>query len=146
MEQYIFVCIGTNRLIADSLGPRIGEKLEKYFKNYQKVKVFGTMKSPIHYKNAPFLLTKLSKKEQKQIILIDSALAENEEIGNTYISSGGVEIGKAYGKGFYFPAFMNIKTVIGNKRKFYNWNIKQIDLLAESIAKQVKEVVCQAIM
>ena len=45
-----------------------------------------------------------------------------------------MKIGNAYGKGFYFPATMNIKTVVASKNYIPNWTIKQIDSLAENVA------------
>ena len=70
MENYVFVCIGTNKLIADSLGPRVGEKLERYFKENPMVQVLGTMKNPVHFKNANIVLKKLEDTKKKNIIFI----------------------------------------------------------------------------
>ena len=36
---------------------------------------------------------------------------------------------------------MNIKTVIGNEHSFLQWNVKQIDLLAEKVANKITQVV-----
>ena len=54
---------------------------------------------------------------------------------------GGIQLGKAFGKSFYFPAYMNIKTVIGNKNSFLQWDTQQIDLLAEKVANKITQVV-----
>lgn len=130
MEKYIFVCIGTNRLIEDSFGPRVGEILEKNFSKYANIQVLGTMKTPIHLYNAPIFWDYL-KKVKNNIILIDSALGRPEEIGKTYISCGGIELGKAFGKAFYFPASLNIKTVVGDGN---SKNLRLIHQLAQNIA------------
>ena len=137
MEKYIFVCIGTNKLLADSLGPRIGEKLEYNLKKYSNIKVYGTMKSPVHLKNAEVLSRKLGDINNKQIILIDSAFGKEEHIGKSFVNLGGIKIGNAYGSGFYFPANLNIKTVIGTKNYLPNWNIKEINELAENVVANV---------
>ena len=137
MEEYIFICIGTNKLIADSLGPRVGKKLQKKLYYFTKVKVLGTMENPIHLKNAKETLKQLYPYYQKQMIVIDSAIGKNEKIGNTYYNFGGVEIGKAFGKGLYFPAHFNIKTIIGNQNHMPNWTKKQIDSLAEKVATEI---------
>lgn len=141
MVEYVFVCIGTNKLIADSFGPRVGEKLQIALEGYPKIQVFGTMKEPVHLKNAKNVLARLN--ENKPIILVDSAFGNKEEIGATYMNTGGVEIGKAYGKSFYFPAHINIKTVIANQISMPNWNIRQIDLLAQKVASQITNVMCK---
>ncbi len=137
MQEYIFVCIGTNKLLVDSFGPRVGEKLEYNFRKYSNIKVYGTMNLPVHLKNAPILSNYLNKFNNKQIILIDSALGKKEHIGKSFVNLGGIKIGNAYGSGFYFPASINIKTVIGTKNYLPNWNVNQIDNLAENVVNSV---------
>lgn len=136
MEQYVFVCIGSNKIISDSFGPRVGEKLKSKFYENSNIKVFGTMEKPIHFLNAKCVLEQLKEIEEK-IILIDSAISKSEEIGATYIGTGGIEIGKAYGKSFYFPAYLNIKTVVANKAKVQALSINEIDLLAQKLTEQI---------
>ena len=120
MEKYIFTCIGTNKIIQDSFGPKVGDILQKQFKDNSNIKIFGTMKKPIHFKNAEKMINELKNYKNYTIVLIDSAYAEKLKIGNTYVSPGGIEIGKAFGKNFYFPADFNIKTIVENK--LFNFN------------------------
>lgn len=141
MENYVFVCIGTNKLIADSLGPRVGEKLERYFKENPMVQVLGTMKNPVHFKNANIVLKKLEETKKKNIILVDSALAFEAPIGDTYIGRGGIELGKAYGKSFYFPGILNFKTVIENRKEKVDWKVEQMELLAQRVSRKIENVV-----
>lgn len=136
MERYIFVCIGTNQLIEDSFGPRVGDILQKNFCDNSNIKVLGTMDDPIHFQNAPIFLDYL-KQEKSSLILIDSALGEEEKIGSTYINIGGIEIGKAFGKSFYFPANLNIKTIVGTKKCSGLYEIKRIDYLAKKLATKI---------
>lgn len=141
MTDYLFVCIGTNKIISDSFGPRVGEKLKVKLYQYPTIQIFGTMENPIHFQNAKTFLEQLNLKKQEKIIIIDSALGKEKNIGNSYVNLGGIELGKAFGKSFYFPAYMNIKTVIGNENNFLQWNVQQIDLLAEKVANRITQVV-----
>lgn len=136
MENYVFVCIGTNKLIYDSFGPRVGEFLIKNFPKDSKAKIFGTMQNPVHFKNATRFLKQLKKMKSSKIILIDSALGKKETIGNTYVNFGGVEIGKAFGKSFYFPAHLNIKTVVS-----YQDTIDEINQLAQEVAYKITQTI-----
>lgn len=70
--DYTFVCIGTNRIISDSFGPRVGKKLKQVFYKNENINVYGTMENPIHLKNVEYFLKKIENKNQ--IILIDSAI------------------------------------------------------------------------
>ena len=137
VKEYIFVCIGTNKILTDSFGPRVGEKLENKLKKYSNIKIYGTMKFPIHLKNAPILCQHLKKYSKNKIILIDSAFGRQEHIGKSFVTLGGTKIGNAYGNGFYFPASLNIKTVIGTKSYLPSWNIEKIDILAEKVADHI---------
>lgn len=144
MEEYIFVCVGTDKLVEDSFGPRVGDLLKINFIRCPNIKVLGTMKTPIHFLNAPIFLDYLDSKKSK-VILIDSALGKREEIGNTYMNLGGAEIGKAFGKSFYFPANWNIKTVVGinkdiNSKHESEKNLQRIKKLAQKVAMQVTSI------
>lgn len=144
MENYVFVCIGTNKLIEDSFGPRVGDILKYNFRKSSNIQVFGTMKYPIHFQNAPIFLNYI-KNKQSNVILIDSAIGEVDKIGNTYISSGGIEIGKAFGKSFYFPARLNIKTIVGTSQNEKLYGIDYISQLAQKLAIQITQTIYEII-
>lgn len=133
--DYTFVCIGTNRIISDSFGPRVGKKLKQVFYKNENINVYGTMENPIHLKNVEYFLKKIENKNQ--IILIDSAIGRKEDIGNTYVNRGGMEIGKAFNHSIYIPANINIKTVIGAKEYMPNYSIYQIEQIANNVAYKI---------
>ena len=65
----MFICIGTNKLISDSLGPKVGDILTDNFEKNNKVEVLGTMKTPIHYQNAPIFLDYIKKLDNKIVLI-----------------------------------------------------------------------------
>ena len=142
--NYTFVCIGTNKIIADSFGPRDGNKLKQVFYSSPEISVYGTMQNPVHLKNATYFLEELENK--KQIILIDSAIGKREDIGNTYVNRGGMEIGKAFNQSIYFPANINIKTVIGAKEYIPNYSVNQIENLANEVASKIIKIVFELLV
>ncbi len=137
--SYTFVCIGTNKIVSDSFGPRVGDKLKQVFYSSPEISIYGTMQSPVHLKNATYFLEELENK--KQIILIDSAIGKREDIGNTYVNRGGMEIGKAFNQSIYFPANINIKTIIGAKEYMPNYSVNQIENLANEVASKIIKIV-----
>lgn len=139
--NYTFVCIGTNKIVPDSFGPRVGNRLKQVFYSSPEISVYGTMKNPVHLKNAINFLEKIEN--ENQVILIDSAIGRKEEIGKTYVNRGGMEIGKAFNHSIYFPANINIKTVIGAKEYMPNYSVKQIENLANEVASKIVKIVSQ---
>lgn len=137
--SYTFVCIGTNKIVPDSFGPRVGNRLKQVFYSSPEISVYGTMKNPVHLKNAINFLEKIEN--ENQVILIDSAIGRKEEIGNTYVNRGGMEIGKAFNQSIYFPANINIKTVIGAKEYMPNYSVNQIENLANEVASKIVKIV-----
>ena len=137
--NYTFVCIGTNKIVSDSFGPRVGDKLKQVFYSSTGINVYGTMKNPVHLKNAIYFLKELENKNQ--IILIDSAIGKRKEIGNTYVNRGGMEIGKAFNQSLFFPANINIKTVIGAKEYIPHYSVSQIENLANEVASKIIKIV-----
>ena len=137
--SYTFVCIGTNKIGPDSFGPRVGDKLKQVFYSSPEISVYGTMQNPVHLKNATYFLEELENK--KQIILIDLAIGKREDIGNTYVNRGGMEIGKAFNQSIYFPANINIKTIIGAKEYMPNYSVNQIENLANEVASKIIKIV-----
>lgn len=139
--NYTFVCIGTNKIVPDSFGPRVGNRLKQVFYSSPEISVYGTMKNPVHLKNAINFLEKIEN--ENQVILIDSAIGRKEEIGKTYVNRGGMEIGKAFNHSIYFPANINIKTVIGAKEYMPNYSVKQIENLANEVSSKIVKIVSQ---
>ena len=136
--DYTFVCIGTNRIISDSFGPRVGKKLKQVFYKNENINVYVTKENTIHLKNVEYFLKKIENKNK--IILIDSAIGRKEDIGNTYVNRGGMEIGKAFNHSIYIPANINIKTVIGAKEYMPNYTINQIEQIANKVAYKIVQI------
>lgn len=148
-SKVIFVCIGTNRMTGDSFGPKVGDNLKSKFQNIPNIEVYGTVEEPVHFLNAKKYLQTINK-ENACIIVIDSAFASYQNIGNTYVNWGGMKLGKAFQKELYFPANMNIKTVIAEKTKKEKENFNGImqckNEKIENLSFQVAEGIYSAIL
>ena len=148
-SKIIFVCIGTNGIKGDSFGPRVGDNLKSKFQNIPNIEVYGTVEEPVHFLNAQKYLQIINNKNACTIA-IDSAFASYQNIGDTYVNWGGMEIGKAFQKELYFPANMNIKTVIAEKTKNEKENFNGImqckNEKIENLSFQVAEGIYSAIL
>jgi putative sporulation protein YyaC len=91
-EDVFFVCIGSDRVIGDSLAPLVGTQLkEKGYKN-----VIGTLDDPVHATNLEEKVKLIP--EGVRVVVINPCLGKRENIGKIKLDSGEAKIGKAVGK------------------------------------------------
>ena len=55
----LILCIGTNKVVGDSIGPMVGESLLKLLKYKQNVKIYGSMKEPLSFANTKQVLKEI---------------------------------------------------------------------------------------
>lgn len=100
-REIIFICIGTDRCTGDSLGPLIGYKAKKFFKNLSQHNIFiyGTLECPIHSKNLIDIVSKIKMNfKNPYIIAIDSCLGSINNIGKVFIDKSPIYPGLAVNK------------------------------------------------
>lgn len=124
-EDIIFVCIGNNKIVGDSLGPQVGDFLKNRLKDNL---VLGNKKKNI-CKNAD-LIEFNSVIRNKFIIAIDSAFSFPNLIGEIFITEGPIFMGNAFNKDQGAIGNVSIKAVVAefkdnNKDKIKN--LKKID-------------------
>ncbi|HHW57508.1 MAG TPA: spore protease YyaC [Clostridia bacterium] len=93
----VFLCIGTDKFITDSLGPIVGNLLIKSLpSNYY---IYGTLKSPVHAMNLEENIKYIKKRHpHSKIIAIDASLGDKENIGKIAIKKAPLYPGKGVGK------------------------------------------------
>lgn len=113
------LCIGTENLAGDSLGPLVGNEL-KCIEN-EFVKVYGCINENVDFLNAKTIIEEIYLKyKSPYIITIDAALSNREHIGKIYLSDGYIKIGNALQKSICFYSNINIKCVVGEYSRFDN--------------------------
>ncbi len=85
-QELIFVCIGTDRVTGDCLGPLVGHKLKRVLsKNYI---LYGSLSHPVHALNLESTIESIHKLyENPFFIVVDAALGEKNHIGHVTLSS-----------------------------------------------------------
>ena len=92
----VVLCIGTDRLIGDSLGPLTGSILSSRVSGQTadaylsyRISIYGTLTSPVHARNLHETLLKIKKKHPHcPVIAVDASLGSLSNIGTAYIRSG----------------------------------------------------------
>lgn len=136
-EKYrniVFLCIGTNKIIGDSIGPIVGTNLKNKLLPSNKINVIGDMKNNIVYNNIENTVKNINEKDL--VIVIDSALSEDENIGQIFVHNRGVKYAESLNRKNSVIGDMSIKVVVGKntKNEMKNFNI----LRNTSISRIVK--------
>ena len=100
-SQVVFLCVGTDRVIGDSIGPLVGSKLKELFKKYNifNINIYGSLKDNVNYINVKNTIKKINNNHKDScIIVIDSALSKKENIGKIFVSNTKTVLGKGLNK------------------------------------------------
>lgn len=95
-EDIIFLCIGSDRSVGDSLGPLVGTMLKEHNVPYQ---VYGTLETPVHAFNLKDKLKEIKRQFKRKLIFsIDASLGEQSQVGHVLFKEGPLVPGKALKK------------------------------------------------
>lgn len=150
ISNIIFLCIGTNKIIGDAIGPIIGSKIKHLENSY--IRIYGTEENNLNFNNAKTTIKNIYNNYTKAcIITIDAALSNNANLGDIFFGSGFIKIGKALEKNLCFYSDINIKYVVGtssfNKKEnlevLKNVTQEKISKDALFISKGIENVMLQ---
>lgn len=127
-SDYIFLCIGSDKITGDAFGPIVGDKLQKLFKNYyHNIEVIGSLEEPISATNVEKTLVQIQSKYQNPcIIAIDSALSSKEQIGKIIVTQGAIPLGAGINKQIKNVGNISIRGVVAKDYKFPKYNFSQL--------------------
>ena len=87
----VILCIGTDRLIGDSLGPLAGSLLQRA---HCPLPVYGTLEQPVHALNLTDSLTEIRRRHPRSpVIAIDASLGPDSRIGCVTLRPHGLQPG-----------------------------------------------------
>ena len=145
INDIVFICIGTNKVIGDSLGPLVGTYLKVLYHN---IKVYGDIKQNIDYNNINKVINFVNVKYKNHTkVLIDSALGNN--VGDIVLYSGSISLGKGIGKEKNIYGDIIIKAVVGRnynstKKNFYELkkrNFEEINSIARNVIDLIPSII-----
>lgn len=119
----VFVCIGTDRSIGDSLGPLVGTLLQE--KNLRSFNIYGSLDEPIHAMNLKEKLKIINEKHFYPFMIgIDACLGRFKNIGIIEIGAGPIKPGSAVKKELPSVGHMHITGIV-NVGGFMEYQILQ---------------------
>jgi len=92
-SKIVILCIGTDRVTGDCIGPLLGTLLVESKINFE---VIGTLSSPVHAINLNDVIKTIDK--DSLIIAVDACFGLNKEIGGVLVHEGNMYPGKGIGK------------------------------------------------
>lgn len=148
-KDTVFVCVGTDKIIYDAIGPIVGHYLKKRFPSLY---IYGDLENPLTSLNIKTEIIKIKNKHQgKHILAIDAALTKDKnyigcvELYDEPIKPGG-GLNKTLGEigDHKLIAIMDIydnPDIFHRNVKLYN-TILLSDLISDSIIKTLEEQEC----
>ncbi len=111
----VFVCIGTDAVSGDSLGPLIGTLLERKLRG--KTYVFGTLERPLTARDVNVSAEFVKKIcPCGKVVAIDAAVGRKEEVGGVRISDSPVKPGLGVNKNLSDTGDVSIIGVVDEKK------------------------------
>ena len=144
-ERPIFLCVGTDKIVGDSVGVLIGELLTKKYKI--NAHVYGTLDANVDAQNINQIIDDIKLKHPSSpIILVDGILGDFDSVGQIKFYKNGAYAGGQYGKGVFVGDY-SILPVVGvkgidslnfiNSVKLKNV-VEQAEFVADSISRAFK--------
>lgn len=140
----VIVCIGTDGVAGDSLGPFIGTILKERKVNAY---VYGNLNKPITAYEVPYLNSFLNEvHSDSKIIVIDSAVGDAEETGLIKITDSGIKPGLGAKKNLPLVGDISIIGIVAPKSKNATEQLKSTRLrliyeMANVIADGIEEFI-----
>lgn len=140
----VFVCIGSDRVTGDSLGPMIGSELKKVFK--KSIPVYGTLEMPVHALNLNDTLSAIKTHHENDLLIaIDASLGTKEHQGFITLGKGCLTPGAGVDKVLESVGDIFITGIIGVSGKFSHLTLQTTRLSAVmAIAEQIASGILHA--
>ena len=134
-KDILFVCIGNNDILWDSIGPLVGNYLKN---NIGQKNVLGDTENNIC--NIWDLIYYYPKIKNKYIVAIDTAISNKNLSGQIFISNKPIIMGKAINKNKGKIGDLSIKIGISDLEKINNQYVKSVArFVSDGIYKAYKK-------
>ena len=140
----VILCIGTDRVTGDSLGPLAGSFLEAYGA-YHPLTVYGTLDAPVHALNLSRVMRRIKNKHPRSPILaVDASLGARRHVGYITLGKGSLSPGAGVNKSLDPVGDLFITGIIntascGGQLTLQNTRLAPVARLACCIARGILE-------
>ncbi len=86
-SELVFLCIGTDRVTGDCLGPYVGYQLSRF--EVRGAFIYGTLAHPVHALNLPSVIEQIELVHPDALVIaIDASLGQKKHLGYVTIGDG----------------------------------------------------------
>lgn len=142
-RRVVFVCIGTPKIVGDSLGPLVGDELRR--RNVDAY-VYGTRRRPITALNLHGYRKMLAAYHKRDLIIaIDATMGNLEDVGKLKISENGLRPAGAFRKNSGKLGDIGIMAIVGEREGDMLLQLKTADpAFVQKLADDVADLVTSA--
>lgn len=146
-SDYIFLCVGSDKITGDAFGPLVGDRLQKLLKNsYNNIQILGTLEKPISGINLNKEVEKIySTYKNPCIIAIDAALSNKENIGKIVVTDSKMKFGKGTNKKMIEVGDISIKGIVARDYKNSRYNFKELQNTSLNIVIKLANITSDGI-
>lgn len=113
-QNPVIICVGSDLVVGDSLGPIIGSELKDKLQG--KAYVYGSLESPITANEIKTIYNTINNLHPKsKILVIDAAVGELSDVGKIKIKDDGVKPGEGINKDLEKIGDVSIIGIVSNK-------------------------------
>ena len=138
-SELVFLCIGSDRIIGDCLGPFVGQLLSTY--TIPGISVYGTLKAPVHAQNLSSVAHIIRAEHPDSLVVaVDASLGQKKHLGYVTINNGSLYPGAAVHKelppvgDIHITGIVNIAGVLA-QLTLQTTRISTVISLADTIAR-----------
>lgn len=139
--EIVFLCIGSDRVTGDCLGPYVGYRLSQH--QLPGIFVYGTLNQPVHAVNLSDITDFISKSHPFALVIaIDASLGDERHLGYVTIGNGSLYPGTAVQKDLppvgdiYITGIVNIAGIL-EYLTLQTTRLSTVITLADTIAQGI---------
>ena len=142
-SELVFLCIGSDRMTGDCLGPYVGWQLSRL--NQQNFFVYGTLENPVHALNLKKVWKYIKTSHPNALVIaIDASLGEKKHLGYVTIGNGSLYPGAGVQKelppvgDIHITGIVNIAGIL-EQFTLQTTRLSTVISLADTITEGIKQ-------
>lgn len=150
-KQTVVICIGSDRVSGDMLGPLVGTSLREEYR--LPCPVYGCVGESVNGINLEEYLAMIDRRHEGcRVIAVDAALGKKEDVGGVRLKKGGIKAGGALERAGDRVGDLGVVGVVAEERApqevyaaLLEVPFSLVEALASRIAAMIDEVLTGAI-